>query len=80
MKALSLKLPDATFHRLSSEVKKRHTTRSEIIRSAIEYYFEHEQDMVENSFYEAASNLCKKFKGGPRDLSTNKKHYKGFGE
>lgn len=79
MKALSLKLSDTTFHRLSSEVVRRHTSRSEIIRRAIEYYFEHEQDAVENSFYEAASSLCKKFKG-PLDISINKKHFQGFGE
>ncbi len=67
MKALSLKLPDTTFRRLSSEAVRRHINRSEIVRRAIEYYFEHERNAVEDSFYEAASSLCKKFKG-PQDL------------
>lgn len=79
MRALTLKLPETTFQRLSGEVVRRHTNRSDIIRKAIEYYFEHEQDAVENSFYEAASSICKKFKG-PQDISTNKSHFEGFGE
>ena len=74
MHTLAVKLPDALLEKVAQLARERRTTRSEIIRSALEAYsIEHGE-----SFAETLSDLCGSL-AGPGDLSTNPAYLDDFG-
>lgn len=71
---VSLKLPRPLMAKVARVAKRRRTTRSAVIRDAIEAYEGGER----GSAADRAAHLCGRF-GGPRDLATNPKYLKDFG-
>lgn len=78
MKLLSLKVPDALDHRLAHEASCRNSTKSEVVREALNAF------LTETGGEQAGSalTLAKDLAGcvtGPSDLSVNPTHLKQFG-
>lgn len=78
MKLLSLKVPDALDHRLAHEASCRKSSKSEVVREALNAF------LAEAGGGQAGSalTLAKDLAGcvtGPSDLSVNPAHLKQFG-
>lgn len=80
MNTISLKLPKALNAKLAITAKRRGASKSAIVREAIEDYFARNGTARSLSVGEIAKDLRGCVDGGPRDLSYNKKHMKGFGK
>ena len=78
MKTLTLRLDDALYAQVSSVAKRRKTTRSEVVREAIEANIERKKEFQKNSAFDLARDLVGSL-SGPTDLSVNKAHLKEFG-
>ncbi len=76
MTTISLKLPDTVDARLEAEAKRRRTTKSALIRNAVEQAFAKKKDFI--SCADLAGDLVGSLRG-PRDASTNKKYLEDFG-
>lgn len=73
MKTLSIKVPAELEEKVERMARRRRTSRSAIVREALEAY-EH----PEGSFGALAEDLCGSLEGPP-DLSTNPDHLAGYG-
>ena len=78
MKTISLKLSETLDSRLNGVAKLRDTSKSEIIREAIESFLGDQQTATQLSFQQAAGELLGSL-DGPADLASNPKHLKGYG-
>jgi len=79
MKTLSVKVPlyvDAALERLAAA---RHQTKSSIVREAIQSVVDSKDEAAAKSCGALAADLAGCFEG-PRDLSTNKRHMRGYGQ
>ena len=76
MDSWSIKLPRTLSAKVSRLAKRRNVSRTEIVRDALEAYTS--EDRLSAS--SAVSDLKGCLKGLPRDLSTNHKYLKGYGE
>ena len=75
MTTISLKLPDSLEARLTAEAKRRRTTKSAIVREAVEQAFAKKKNFV------SCADFVRDLIGsqpGPRDASTNKKYLEDF--
>jgi len=79
MKNLSLKLPDALDVRLRAVARKRRTSKSDVVRDALESYFGGRSGAAPHSVLDLAGDLVGCLEG-PGDLSYNKKYMRGFGK
>jgi metal-responsive CopG/Arc/MetJ family transcriptional regulator len=79
MKSVSIKLPDPLFHDLAEHAKKSSSNQSEVIRIALAAYLRKDSKPSPASCAERASRWIG-LMSGPKDLSTNPKHMRGFGE
>ena len=73
---VSVKLPAVLAEKVARVARRRRTTRSAVIRSAIVSMPENQAESVGS----LAADLCGKAGPGPSDLSTNPRHFDGFGE
>jgi hypothetical protein len=91
MTTISLKLPDGLLERLERESRARRTTKSSLVRECLEQQLPDKSpplDLPElppgESFYDKAlpslKKACVRNRRLPRDLTTNPKYMKGFGE
>lgn len=78
VEVLSLRIPQRVAALLRTAAKRSGRTKTEIVLCAVEKELEREDDAVEGSFLGAVQDLVGCV-DGPADLSTNKKHLKGFG-
>ena len=78
MKTLTLRLDEALYAKVLSRSKRRKTTRSEVVREALNLCFEKGNGSPKGSAFELAHDLAGTV-AGPTDLSINKNHLKGFG-
>jgi metal-responsive CopG/Arc/MetJ family transcriptional regulator len=78
VKTISLKLPDQLLATLESAAKQRGETKSELVRAAVEHFLKGGHDNRPVSALELAGTSIGAAKGPP-DLSTNRKHMKGYG-
>ncbi|MDE0145103.1 MAG: ribbon-helix-helix domain-containing protein [Nitrospira sp.] len=78
MKILTLRLDEALYAKIRSTSKQRKTTRSEVVREALNAYFEKSNNSSKESAFELANDLAGTV-AGPTTLSFNKIHLKGFG-
>ncbi len=79
MSTLTVKLPPPLAARLDALVRRRKQPKSELVREAIERLVDERDAPVKGSVFD----LVKDLKGigiGPRDLSTNPKHMRGYGK
>ena len=76
MTTISLKLPSSLEARLTAEAKRRRTTKSALVRDAVEQAFAKKKTFV--SCADLAGDLVGSLRG-PRDASTNKEYLKDMG-
>ena len=91
MTTIALKLPGGLLERLERESRAQRTTKSSLVRECLEQHLPDNPpplDLPElppgESFYDKALPILKRAwarnRSLPRDLSTNPKYMKGFGE
>ena len=78
MKTLSVKVPDGLVARLSVVARQRKTTRSTVVRKALETALREQSKAKRGSALDLARDLAGCV-DGPSDLSTNKAYLKTFG-
>ena len=78
MKTLSLKVPETLNDRLEELAREGRRSKSMVIRLAIEAYQRSGSPAARNSFLAQARDLAGSVEG-PRDLSANRKHLRGYG-
>lgn len=76
MDSITIKIPAALSARVSRLARKRRVSRSEVVRQALEALPNEAGDTIVERF----SHLVGAVKRLPRDLSTNPRHLRGFGE
>jgi predicted transcriptional regulator len=76
MKTLTLRIQEPLDRWLDEEAKRLGRTKSEIVREAI---MQRRNGRKPLSLHDRMKDVCGIIKG-PRDLSTNSKHFEGFGE
>jgi predicted transcriptional regulator len=79
MKTISLKVDKNLETRLTAAARHSGTSRSEVVRTALEAFLDQQEAIRPGSCYELAADLAGSVKG-PGDLSTNKKYMEGFGK
>ena len=79
MSAMSLKLPRPLLAKVEAVARRRKTTKSAVLREALEIYFKNGSGKPQVSCYDLSKHLCGIY-DGPSDLSTNPKYMDGFGE
>ena len=79
MKTMSLKLTEFLDEKLAGIAAKRGASKSALVREALETYIETEKSIRPGSCLELGKDLfgCVE---GPTDLSSHKRHMKGFGK
>lgn len=77
---LTVRIPGHLDTRIRDKVRSSGQTPSDVVRVALENYLK--EHGGSGSAYEAAktAGLIGRVHRGPRDLSTNKKHFEGFGK
>ncbi len=80
MTTISLKLPETLLARLEAESRQRRVNKSALVRTALEKELAASATGGEASCYDLARDLAGSLKGLPKDLSTNPKYMKGFGQ
>jgi predicted DNA-binding protein len=81
MNTLTIKLPAALEAKLALASRREHLTKSELVRRAVAAYVERPSGLGPFvSALEQAGDLVGCFKGGPKDLASNRKHMARFGK
>lgn len=77
---ISVRVPDKVARRLKERSRMTGTGESAVVREALEEYLSKnpEQQTAYDIAREAGLIGCAQ--GAPKDLSTNKRHFKGFGK
>lgn len=76
MRAISVKIPESLDRRLTEAARKQRTTRSDLMRKALEAFFTRRPKSV----LDLAGDLVGKWDDVPADLSTNPRHMEGYGK
>ena len=79
MKTVSLKLAATLEQELAATARKRGTSKSEILRTALRLYLDEEALGIPESCLALAGDLIGAAEG-PEDLSANKEHLQDFGK
>ena len=79
MKTLCLKLPEDVAVRLAAAARKRGQTKSAVARAILTDFLSKRDEVPVGSCLELAADLVGSVEG-PRDLSSNEKHMRGFGQ
>lgn len=78
MRAITVKLPESLAARLRATVRKRGSTRSAVVREALEAHL----DQIVMRHGRSGLDVVRDLAGsvsGPPDLSTNRRHLRGYG-
>ena len=78
MPTLSLKLPGSLDAKITEAARETGTTRSAVVRKVLEEALSAEQRVGKGSCLALAKDLAGSV-SGPRDLSVNKRHLRGYG-
>lgn len=79
METLTLKITGIIKEKLRTYSKRKGLSKSEIVRNALNEYFEKDDFEKQGTFFNLASDLAGSV-DGPPDLSTNKEHLSGYGQ
>ena len=76
---ITIRIPETLGQRLRKRSRIKGQTESDLVREALESYLG--QSAKERSAYELAqeAGLVGSVKRAPKDLSTNRRHFEGFG-
>jgi len=80
MQTISLKLPGTLLAELEKETRLRRTSKSALVRAALERELASARGKKKPSCYDLARDLAGSLKGLPKDIATNPKYLEGFGE
>lgn len=80
MKTVVVRLPEPLAAWLADAARQRGTTKSEVLRDALELLLKNGGTAKGPSAYDLAKDLIGAIDEGPTDLSYNPKHMEGFGE
>ena len=77
---ITVRVPDALTQRLRNRSRAKGTTESELVREALETFLGRPQE--ERSAYDLAeeAGIIGAAPNAAKDLSTNARHFKGFGK
>ncbi len=78
MRTISLKLPEIVDDQLATVAKQTGKSKSEVAREALKAFFKNGDKSRPQSAYDLSKDLAGSVLG-PGDLSTNKKHMRGYG-
>ena len=79
MTTITCKIPDKLSAHLEAAARQRRVSKSQIVREALEDKTSRSPRSITPTAYDLVKHLCGRVRG-PKDLSTNPKHMKGFGE
>jgi Arc/MetJ-type ribon-helix-helix transcriptional regulator len=79
MTTISLKIPDELLSRMDAVARARRTSRSALLREALEESLQAASKEAAPTLYERSADLCGKASSGLGDLASNPKHLEGFG-
>ena len=79
MTTISLKVPDELLARMDAVASAKRTSRSALLREALEEKLEVVASKSAPSLYDRSADLCGKDHSGLGDLASNPKHLEGFG-
>jgi hypothetical protein len=79
VKTISLKLADGLDQRLTATARRQRTTKSDLLRTALQAFLNEEIGNRSGSCLDLAGDLVGSVEG-PSDLSANRQHMKGFGK
>ena len=79
MNTICVKVPHSLKLRMERESTRRGLSKSRVIRDALERAFGQRRQMPGATVFDLTKDLCGSVRGGPRDLSSNKKHLDGYG-
>lgn len=79
MTTISLKIPDELIARMDAVARARRTSRSALLREALEEKLKVVARTTPPSFYEQSADLCGRECSGLGDLASHPKHLEGFG-
>jgi len=79
MTTISLKIPDELLARMDAVASGKRTSRSALLREALEEKLEMVDSKSPPSLYDRSADLCGKDHSGVGDLASNPKHLEGFG-
>jgi predicted transcriptional regulator len=79
MKTVCLRLPEAVADRLAAMARKRGQSKSAVLRAILDASLTETDAAVEGSCLEMAAGLAGCVEG-PRDLSVDKRHLRGYGQ
>jgi predicted DNA-binding protein len=77
---ISVRVPHGIAQRLKKRSRATGTRESEVVRKALEEYLSKDADLPTAYDRAVEAGLIGCIRGGPKDLSTNKKYFKGFGK
>ena len=80
MKMISLKLPDEVDAKLTARANRTGKTKSALTREALSAFLDGGGKKSGVSCFDLARDLAGSLKGGPPDLSSNKKYMRGYGK
>jgi len=77
---LTIRVPEALTARLRSRSRAKGTTESELVREALEKYLERSSPQRTAFDLAEEAGIVGIAQRAPKDLSTNRRHFKGFGK
>ena len=78
MPTITVKVPRPLAERLTRTVVRRRSTRSAVVREALEAHLAAEGGATEGSCFDLTSDLAGSV-SGPSDLSSNRRRLRGYG-
>lgn len=79
MTTISLKVPDELIARMDAVARAERTSRSALLREALEEKLKFAARKTPPSLFERSADLCGQGCSGLDDLASNPKHLEGFG-
>jgi hypothetical protein len=79
MKTVTVKISEELDQKLTAIAEKSGESKSDLIRTALDYILSSRDTITPNSCLDLAMDLCGSIEG-PTDLSYNKKHLEGYGQ
>jgi predicted DNA-binding protein len=76
---ITVRLPAELRRRLKAAASRTQTRESDLIREAVKRHLANGEAELTAYQYAKANGLIGAVRGAPKDLSTNPKHFRGFG-